>query len=85
VTVEPPVIGTEGTSRVTSKELSQRHGHPRVTVDDKLGHGISRTAHLLDVSRPTIYKLIAEGRLRCITIGTRRIVTSESIAELLND
>lgn len=59
--------------------------YDRGGIEAKLGYSISRTAFLLDLARPTIYKMIADGRLRSVKIGPRhRIVTTESINELLN-
>lgn len=52
---------------------------------EPLGHPVTDTAIMLGVTRPTIYKLIAEGKLRSIKVGNRRIVTRASIDALLND
>lgn len=45
---------------------------------------IVETCTTLSLSRSSIYKLINSGRLRTIKIGSRTLVTSESIKALVD-
>jgi len=47
------------------------------------GHSPGEAAAIIGVSRGTVYQLMAEGRLRSIKVGSRRIIPSDSIDELL--
>jgi len=46
---------------------------------------VDQASVVLGVSRPTVYKLIREARLRSITVGRRRLIPQTSIDELLRD
>lgn len=49
---------------------------------DELAYSINRTAKALGVGRSTIYKLIKTGQVDALKIGTRTLITTESIARL---
>lgn len=49
---------------------------------DELAYSINRTAKVLGVGRSTIYKLIKTGQVDAIKIGTRTLITTESITRL---
>jgi excisionase family DNA binding protein len=66
-----------------NREQRRREQRRREPIE-KQGHSVTDTAAMLDVTRPTIYKLLAEGRLRSQKLGTRRIITAKSIDDLLN-
>ena len=44
---------------------------------------ITDAAKALNVSRPTIYKLIQNGTLQTFTIGRRRLVTPEALSNFV--
>ena len=44
---------------------------------------ITDAAKALNVSRPTIYKLIQTGKLNTFTIGRRRLVTPEALNKFI--
>jgi excisionase family DNA binding protein len=46
---------------------------------------IIHTAEILDISRTTVYKLLGQGKLESIKIGTARRVTADSIERLLRE
>ena len=51
--------------------------------EEPLGVSVARTAKLIGVSRPTIYKDIKDGALESVMIGRRRIITMASIRRRL--
>jgi len=53
------------------------HGPGPVTVT------VAEAQRLSGLGRTTVYKLIAEKKLRSVTIGTRRLVYYTSLLELL--
>lgn len=50
---------------------------------DEIAYSINRTARALGVGRSTIYKLIKTGQIDALKIGTRTLITTESIARLI--
>jgi excisionase family DNA binding protein len=44
---------------------------------------MAETAQALGITKPTAYKLIAEGRLRTVMVGARRLVPVSEIDRLL--
>lgn len=48
-------------------------------------YSINETAHALGIGRTKTYELIADGVLKTITIGRRRLVKAESIDLMLAD
>ena len=44
---------------------------------------VNETCEMLGISRPTLYKLINEGRLRTAMAGSKRLITAASIADFL--
>jgi len=45
---------------------------------------ITDAAKALNVSRPTIYKEIQQGRLQTFTIGRRRLVTPDALRDYVS-
>jgi excisionase family DNA binding protein len=46
-------------------------------------YSILEAAHVLNLSRATLYRLLAEGRIASIKIGSRRLIPRTSIDDLL--
>ena len=46
---------------------------------------ISHSCELLSLGRTTIYRLISEGTLKTVKIGSRRLVKMESIKSLISE
>ena len=46
-------------------------------------YSIGETAELCGVSRATLYRLLAQGKIRSIKIGTRRLIRDDQINALL--
>jgi excisionase family DNA binding protein len=44
---------------------------------------IADTAKALNISRPSVYKEIQNGRLRTFTIGRRRLVSPDSLRDYI--
>ena len=44
---------------------------------------IREATEMLGIGRTTIYRLIAEGRLETVKIGSRRLVKVESLREII--
>ena len=44
---------------------------------------ITDAAKALNISRPTIYKEIQQGRLKTFTIGTRRLTTPDALRDYI--
>ena len=61
----------------------QQRRHPTTAVP-RQAFSIAETCAMLNITRPTVYKLLGEGRLRSVKIGTRRLIVGDSITELLN-
>jgi excisionase family DNA binding protein len=51
----------------------------------RLVASIDEAAMMLDLSRATIYRLIALGRLKTVKVGTRRLVPLGAIDALLSE
>lgn len=50
----------------------------------RLALSIAETAASIGVSRPVVYRLIKEGRLKTVHLGRRQIVTAASLADFLS-
>lgn len=50
----------------------------------RLGYSVAEAARLLSVSTKTIRRMVADGRLEHIRIGTRVIVMASSLTALLD-
>ncbi|MFV0642900.1 MAG: helix-turn-helix domain-containing protein [Sphingomonadaceae bacterium] len=50
---------------------------------EEIALSISRTAKMLGVGRSTIYMLIKSKRLDAIKIGTRTLITTESVNRMV--
>ena len=53
-------------------------------LQERRALSIRETAQMCGISRATIYRLIAEGRLTTLKIGARRLVPLGAIDALLN-
>jgi excisionase family DNA binding protein len=51
----------------------------------RLVASVSEAAKMLDLSRATIYRLIALGRLKTVKVGARRLVPLGAIDALLSE
>jgi excisionase family DNA binding protein len=60
----------------------QRRNNP-VAPEQRLAVDVDGAAHLLSVSRRTIYKLITDGQLATLKIGARRLIARSEIERLL--
>lgn len=58
---------------------------PYIPVPDRLAHSPAEAAAQLGVSRQFIYTLIRQGRLRTVTLGTRRLIPHSVLLELLEE
>jgi excisionase family DNA binding protein len=47
----------------------------------KLLHSIIATAGILDIGRSSVYRLIAEEKIKAVKIGRRTLITDESIRD----
>jgi excisionase family DNA binding protein len=56
-----------------------------VSERQRLVYSICEAAHALNLSRATLYRLLAEGRIASIKIGSRRLVLRTSIDDLLRE
>ena len=50
---------------------------------NRMAHSMDDAARLLGVSRRQVYRLLAAGRLRTVTLGRRRVVPQAALEELL--
>ncbi|WP_439486907.1 helix-turn-helix domain-containing protein [Blastomonas fulva] len=71
----PPIIGK------SSRRQPHRGTQTEATMDE-LAYSINRTAKVLGVGRTTIYKLIKSGQVDTLKIGSRTLITTESITRL---
>ena len=51
----------------------------------RLVYSIKEAAHACGLSRATLYRLIAAGKLRTVKVGARRLVPVEAIDALLRE
>ena len=49
----------------------------------RLAYSLAETAEELDVSLRHLHRLIADGQIRTVTLGRRRVVPHEELADLL--
>ncbi len=56
---------------------------PRQNLNQPLAVTISDTCRITGLGRTKVYELIAEGKLKTVAIGRRRLVIFESIEALL--
>lgn len=56
---------------------------PREPPPARLAHTIAEAGQLLSLSRASIYRLISEGDLKAIRIGSRRLIEASQIEALL--
>jgi excisionase family DNA binding protein len=52
-------------------------------AEQRLVYSIVETAHALNLSRATLHRLLAEGKIASIKIGSRRLILRSSIEDLL--
>lgn len=56
----------------------------RVSPVPRLALSVDETGKSTDLCGKTVSKLIAEGRLRCVTVGTRRLIPVTEIQRWLD-
>jgi hypothetical protein len=71
-----------GTGKPKRKRKEPKKAEILPAFDVNQRHTIKQTSGYLKNSVPTVYKLIAEGRLETFHEGRRRYVTGRSIARL---
>jgi predicted DNA-binding transcriptional regulator AlpA len=54
------------------------------TKPKRRGYSVQHTSVVTDLSRSSIYRLIAAGRLKTVKVGARRIILDTSIDALLD-
>jgi excisionase family DNA binding protein len=54
-------------------------------AQQRLVYSILEAAHALNLSRATLYRLLGEGRIASIKIGSRRLILRSSIDDLLRE
>jgi excisionase family DNA binding protein len=52
-------------------------------AEQRLVYSIVETAHALNLSRATPHRLLAEGKIASIKIGSQRLILRSSIEDLL--
>ena len=57
--------------------------HKRSEQPETVTAGISKFAKIADVSRPTIYRMLAAGDLKSIKIGSKRLILLDSYRDLI--
>jgi excisionase family DNA binding protein len=67
-------------------ERSKRHSMSTLTqTQDRRALSIREAARTCGLSRATMYRLIADGRLHTLKIGSRRLVTVGALDALLSE
>lgn len=61
--------------------IGERGGKPNSNAES---FNIAEAAEIIGISKSTIYKLMAEGKLETLRIGGRRLVRREAIQALLS-
>jgi excisionase family DNA binding protein len=56
-----------------------------VRAQQRLVYSILEAAYALNLSRATLYRLLGEGRIASIKIGSRRLILRSSIDDLLRE
>lgn len=51
----------------------------RALDSERIAYGVEESAHLLGVSRGTLFSLIRSGEVRSFTIGSRRLVSRQEL------
>jgi excisionase family DNA binding protein len=54
-------------------------------AQQRLVYSILEAANALNLSRATLYRLLGEGRIASIKIGSRRLILRSSIDDLLRE
>ena len=57
---------------------------PRVAPVPRMALSVDETGMTVDLCGKTVGKLISDGRLRCVTVGTRRLVPLTEIQRWLD-
>lgn len=68
-------------SVTVSRQPSFRQGQRRES--QRLAATVADTCHITGLGRTTVYELIAEGKLKSVAIGRRRLILMQSIEALL--
>ncbi len=59
--------------------------HQTAPPIERQGLRIEEAAHALGCGRTTVFKLIRDGRLRVVKLGTRTVIPRSEIERLFND
>ena len=54
------------------------------SADDRLAVSVDEAADKLDMGPSTIWKYIAEGRIKSVRVGGRRLITFEELRRILS-
>ena len=54
-------------------------------AQQRLVYSILETAHTLNLSRATVYRLLTQGKIASIKIGSRRLIPRSSIEILVRE
>lgn len=60
----------------------EQHGAPAANTP-KMAYSIEETCVALGITKPTLYMLIADARLRTVKAGTRRLIPVAEIERFL--
>jgi excisionase family DNA binding protein len=71
-------VDAHDTSRTRTRQRRNRPPHPNA-----LAYSVDEAAHVIGVSRRTLYELIAEGRLASTKIRGRRVIPRVGLERLL--
>ena len=58
---------------------------PRSPHPDALAYGVEEAAHVLGISRRSVYELISNGRLDSLKLCGRRLISRTELVRLLAD
>lgn len=56
----------------------------RSTLPEKLAFTVLEAEHVSGLSRTNLYQLMANGKLKSVKVGGRRLVPAEALRELLH-
>lgn len=59
-----------------------KHNHR--SLSDKLAFSMNEAEHVSGLSRTNLYQLIADGKLKTVKVGGRRLVPADALRELLS-
>lgn len=62
---------------------SSRQPAPTAAPSGRLAYSVAEACAALGISRPSLYQLIAAGRLHTVMLGGRRVIPVDALTELL--